>query len=71
MLVDGHEDIALNVVSWGRDYLASSALEIRAREHDSPEGLCMLGLADWRAAGIGVVFATIAVIPEGHTLPGE
>jgi membrane dipeptidase len=71
LLVDGHEDLALNVVSWGRDYLGSSALAIRGREHDCPDGLCMLGLEDWQAAGIGVVFATIAVIPEGHAFPGE
>jgi membrane dipeptidase len=71
LLVDGHEDLALNVVSWRRDYLRSSALEIRAREDDCPDGLCMLSLADWQAAGIGIVFATIAVIPDGHTFPGE
>jgi membrane dipeptidase len=71
LLVDGHEDLALNVVSYGRDYLGSSALEIRAREQDCPGGLCMLSLADWVAAGIGVVFATIAVIPAEHGFPGE
>jgi len=71
VLVDGHEDIALNVVA-GRDYLGSTALEIRAREDDAPPGgLCMLSLADWQRAGIGVVFATIAAIPDGHGFPGE
>lgn len=71
MLVDGHEDLALNVLA-GRDYLGSTALEIRGREDDAPPGgLCMLSLADWERAGIGVVFATIAVIPGGHGFPGE
>jgi len=72
LLVDGHEDLALNVVSYGRDYLGSTALEIRAREDDEqPGGQCMLSLADWQRAGIGVVFATIAVIPADHGFPGE
>src|SRR3954454_20690618 len=31
----------------------------------------MLGLDDWLVAGIGIVFATIAVIPNGHAFPGE
>jgi len=71
VLVDGHEDLALNVLL-GRDYLGSTALEIRASEEDAPpNGLCMLSLADWQRAGIGVVFATIAVIPAGHGFPGE
>jgi membrane dipeptidase len=71
LLVDGHEDLALNVLV-GRDYLGSTALEIRALEGDAPpNGECMLSLADWRRAGIGVVFATIAVIPDGHGFPGE
>jgi len=72
LLVDGHEDLALNVVSYGRDYLGSTALEIRAREEDEqPGGACMLSLADWQRAGIGVVFATIAVIPADQGFPGE
>lgn len=71
MLVDGHEDLALNVLSWGRDYLGSSAREIRSREDECPGGLCMISLADWLAADVRLVFATVAVIPEGHTFPGE
>jgi membrane dipeptidase len=72
VLVDGHEDLALNVLSSGRDYLGSTALEIRAHEEDAPPGgRCMLSLADWQRAGIGVVFATIAVIPAEHGFPGE
>lgn len=70
MLVDGHEDLALNALSWGRDYL-TSARAIRAGERDCPGGLCMLGLEDWLAADVRLVFATIAVIPDGHTFPGE
>jgi membrane dipeptidase len=71
LLVDGHEDLALNVLL-GRDYIGSTALEIRAREEGgSPNGLCMLSFADWRRADVGVVFATIAAIPSGHGFPGE
>jgi membrane dipeptidase len=72
VLVDGHEDLALNVVSYGRDYL-TSARAIRAAEGGAigPGGACMLGLEDWRAAGVGLVFATIAVIPAEHGFPRE
>jgi len=71
VLVDGHEDLALNVLL-GRDYLGSTALEIRSREGDDPpNGRCMLSLTDWERAGIGVVLATIAAIPAGHGFPGE
>jgi membrane dipeptidase len=70
LVVDGHEDLALNAVSYGRDYL-TSARAIRAGEGEWPGGVCMLGLEDWLAAGIGTVFATIAVIPNGHAFPGE
>lgn len=72
VLVDGHEDIALNVLSYGRDYL-TSARAIRAAEAGAvgPNGICMLGLEEWLAAGIGVVFATLCTIPAEHGFPGE
>jgi len=74
VLVDGHEDLALNVLADGRDYL-TSAREIRAAEaaagFENANGACMLGLADWLAAGVAVVIATITVIPREEANPGE
>jgi membrane dipeptidase len=74
MIVDGHEDLALNVLADGRDYL-TSAHAIREVEAaaglESANGVCMLGLADWRAADVRVVVATMQAIPRAHAQPGE
>jgi membrane dipeptidase len=74
MIVDGHEDLALNVLADGRDYL-TSAREIRELEAEagleSANGRCMLGYEDWRAADVRVIVATIQAIPREHAQPGE
>ena len=53
----------------GRDYL-SSAYEIRAAEADAgfenPNGMAMLGLADWLAVRVAVVVATVQTIPRAR-----
>jgi membrane dipeptidase len=74
MIVDGHEDLALNVLADGRDYL-TSARQIREAEADagleSASGVCMLGYDDWRAADVRVIVATVQAIPREHAQPGE
>jgi membrane dipeptidase len=74
MIVDGHEDLALNVLAEGRDYL-TSARTIREVEAaaglDNANGVCMLGYADWRAADVRVIVATIQAIPREHAQLGE
>jgi membrane dipeptidase len=74
LIVDGHEDLALNTLADGRDYL-TSAHAIRAAEaeagYESPNGICMLGLADWLAARVAVIFATVQTIPRPRANPGE
>jgi membrane dipeptidase len=58
----------------GRDYL-SSAHAIRAAEtaagFENPNGVCMLGLAEWLAARVGVIIATVQTIPRALANPGE
>ena len=73
-IVDGHEDLALNTLADGRDYL-TSAHAIRGVEaeagYENPNGICMLGLADWLAARVAVIFATVQTIPRSRANPGE
>lgn len=58
----------------GRDYL-SSAEAIRAAEaeagFENPNGVCMLGLANWLTARVAVIVATVQTIPRGLANPGE
>jgi membrane dipeptidase len=74
MIVDGHEDLALNVLADGREYL-TSAQKIREVEAaagiESANGVCMLGYDDWRAADVRVIVATIQAIPREHAQLGE
>jgi membrane dipeptidase len=72
IIVDGHEDLAFNALTDGRDYL-TSAHATRAAEAGGPlpNGICMLGLPEWLGANIAVVFATIQTIPRTHARIGE
>lgn len=74
MIVDGHEDLAMGALADGRDYL-SSAHAIRAAEaeagFENPNGVAMLGLAEWLAARVAVIVATVQTIPRSRANPGE
>lgn len=74
LIVDGHEDLAYNVLVDGRDYLAS-AHATRAAEVGGPvpegNGICMLGLPEWLNGGVGIVFATLTAIPRERANHGE
>lgn len=67
IIVDAHEDIAWNVLCFGRNYL-NSAQDIRRREANSPvealNGVAMLGLPEWLKGGIAVIGATLFTPPE-------
>ncbi len=73
-IVDAHEDLAFNALVDGRDYMRP-ALETRRAEEGGPvpavNGQCMLGIPDHLAGGIGLVFATLNVIPRDAINPGE
>lgn len=65
MIIDGHEDIAYNLVIYQRDY-TRSALVTRQVEREA--GLtdrrpCTLGLPEWLAGEIGIIVATLFVEP--------
>jgi membrane dipeptidase len=68
MYIDGHEDIAYNVLTIGRDFVQPSAVA-RAREGDSdPEtGACTTSLPELLAGGVGVVFGTLFTLPATAT----
>ncbi len=69
VIVDGHEELSLGALAEGRNYLLS-ARAIQALEEEegfaNPNGTCMLGLADWLAARVAVIVATVVTI-RGHT----
>ncbi len=67
IIVDAHEDIAWNVLCFGRNYLGS-AYDIRRSEAggavEAVTGVAMLGLAEWLRGGIAVIGATLFTPPE-------
>jgi membrane dipeptidase len=66
LIVDGHADIAWNMLTFGRDYSLPLA-EIRAREVDSDvpaqNGTAMLAWDAWVRGGVGLLFATLFATP--------
>lgn len=68
-IIDGHEDLAYNAITFGRDYLRS-AMDTRAAEKYSavPErgGECMLGWPDWQNAHVAVIFCTLFAMPKRY-----
>jgi membrane dipeptidase len=74
LIVDGHEDLAMNALPEGRNYLRS-AYDIRALEAEagveSPNGRCMLGLPEWLEGHVAVIIAAVTTIPRAHAHPGE
>jgi membrane dipeptidase len=66
MLVDAHQDIAWNMMIFGRDYTLNQA-EIRRREQGSPvvqhNGDTLLGWDVYRQSSLAIVFATLFACP--------
>ncbi len=66
-IIDAHQDIAWNVRQFGRDY-RGSALAIRLQEAGGPNvhrnGYASLGMAEWVAGQVGIIFATLFVVPD-------
>jgi membrane dipeptidase len=69
LIVDSHEDIAFNMLCFGRDY-SLSALETRRREIESASantlhnGEALLGWPEYLEGKVAFVFATLFVAPE-------
>lgn len=71
LIVDAHEDIAWNTLTFGRDY-TTSAYKIRTAEAagKTPDhnGSACLGRTQWIAGHVGVVFATLFASPYRRRL---
>src|SRR5512137_1978402 len=66
IIVDAHEDIAWNCLTFGRNYLDSAA-EIRSRERggDAPtyNGDTLLGWAEYQRGDVAVIFSSLFAAP--------
>jgi membrane dipeptidase len=71
LIVDAHEDIASNMLTFGRDP-TRSVVETRARESAggacNPQGEALLGYPEHVRGGVAVVFATLNAIPVRRKL---
>ena len=66
LIVDAHEDLAWNALTFGRDY-TRSALETRRLERNGPapqhNGNTMLGLPEYLEGQVAVIFSTLFASP--------
>jgi membrane dipeptidase len=71
ILIDAHEDLAWNMLTFGRDYCLSAA-ETRHRESGSlaqqVNGDTLLGWPDYQRGKVAIVFSTLFAAPERHKL---
>ncbi|MFC1996057.1 dipeptidase [Chloroflexota bacterium] len=71
IIVDAHQDLAWNTLTFGRDYVRSAA-ETRQIEHctETPahNGDTLLGWADYQQGNIAVVFSTLFSAPARRQL---
>lgn len=66
-MVDAHQDLAWNMLSFGRDYSRSAAETRRLEEGTLAvqfNGDTLLGWIDYQQAHLGVIFATLFAVPE-------
>lgn len=67
LVVDAHEDIAWNMLSFGRDYFRSVE-ETRESERGSyavtRNGTALLGWPDWVSGRVAIIFASLYVSPR-------
>ncbi len=66
LIVDAHQDLAWNALTFGRDY-ARSAYQTRHLENNTPtplhNGHTLLGLEDYHRGQVGVIFSTLFAAP--------
>ncbi len=71
-ILDAHQDIAYNMTVLGRDYSLPNA-QTRLRDHetgnDAYGGGSLLGLPEYNAAQVGLVFGTLFSVPERRRNP--
>jgi membrane dipeptidase len=68
-IIDSHEDLAYNALSFQRDYL-KSADEIRFSEKDSlvpqQNGQCLLGWPEYQRGQVAMIFGTLFLAPRRY-----
>lgn len=69
LLVDAHEDLAWNILTFGRDYTRSAAETRRLEEENhalapKENGHTLLGWPDYQAGRVALVFASLFAIPS-------
>jgi membrane dipeptidase len=71
LLVDAHQDLAWNMLTFGRDYTLAAA-ETRRRESGglapAHNGDTLLGWPDYQRGRVGLIFATLFAAPERRAL---
>lgn len=71
LIVDAHQDLAWNMLTFGRDYTLA-AVEIRQQERDSDaprhNGNTLLGWPDYQRGKVAVTFATLFAAPVRRRL---
>ncbi len=71
LIVDAHEDLAWNALTFGRDY-TRSALATRQAERDRPaparNGNTLLGLPEYLLGHVAVIFGTLFASPQHRTI---
>ena len=71
LIIDAHEDIAWNMLTFGRDYTSSvSAVRQKEAKTQTPafNGNTLLSLEEWLTGKVAVIFATLYVSPEKHRM---
>lgn len=67
LILDAHEDIAYNMLAFGRDY-TRSAYQTRQREAQTQipkqNGTCLLGIPEHRQGNVAITFATLFAAPR-------
>lgn len=75
LIIDAHQDLAYNILSYGRDYRRSAA-ETRQIEKDIDAlkingGDTLLGWPDYQRGQVGLVFSTLFVAPKKKDAPNK
>ncbi len=71
LLIDAHEDLAWNMLTFGRDYtLAAAAIRTREAGSIAPQvnGDTLLGWPDYQRGRVAVIFSTLFASPVRHKL---
>ena len=69
MIIDGHEDLAWNMLTFGRNYIRPVAETRRleaGRPAESQGGISLLGWPEYQRGRVAVIFATLFATPVRH-----